>query len=325
MDEYNITEIESVECIGEQELEVYDVGMVDTPHTFFANDILVHNSCYLSVDELANIEGIKEDGKKEYAKRFSREIADKLNTMYPHLSKKLFNVDTNYIQIESDTINETALWKKKKAYALHQVYDMTKNKDVDKIKVVGLSSVRSDFPIKFKEFYDKFLKDILYREGVGKISKSILDLKENMNSYSVVELAKNTSVKFFSETKNINFNAKKRNPFTAALGATAQCKASLMYNDLLVKFKLNKKIEPIYHGQKIKYVYLKNNEFGIDALAFKGDGTDPKEIMDIINTYCDKNKMYTSLLENKIEDFYRILGWKMPSAEIEKANEFFDF
>ena len=325
MDNYNITEIESVECLGELELEVYDVGMIDTPHTFFANDILVHNSLYISVDELANVEGIKEEGKKEYSKKFSAEIADKLNKMYPHLSKKLFNVDTNYIQIESDTINETALWKKKKAYALHQVYDMTKHKDVDKIKVVGLSSVRSDFPIKFKEFYEKFLKDILYRAGVDKINQTVLELKENMNSYPVIELAKNTSVKFFSETKNINFDPKRREPFTVALGATAQCKASLMYNDLLVKFKLNKKIEPIYHGQKIKYVYLKNNEFGIDALAFKGDGTDPKDIMDIIETYCDKNRMYTSLLQNKIEDFYQILEWKMPSSEAVKANEFFDF
>jgi hypothetical protein len=172
---------------------------------------------------------------------------------------------------------------------------------------------------------EKFLKDILYRAGEEKISKDVLELKENINSYDVFELAKNTSVKFISEKKNENFNPKNRVAFTVKSGATAQCKAALMYNDLLVHFKLNKKVEPIYHGQKIKYVYLTDNPFGIDALALKGDGTDPQEILDIIETYCDKKRMYTAVLENKIEDFYQILGWKMPSSETILASEFFDF
>lgn len=300
----------------------YDKSIDDTANVVQYIDT---DSLYISVDELANIEGIKEEDKKEYTKKVCVEVVDKLNGIYPILSKRLFNSETNKIKIASDTINETALWKKKKAYALNQVHDMGKGKDVNKMKVVGLSSVRSDFPIKFKVFYEQFLKDILYRKGLEKIDKTVLDLKENINSYPVIELAKNTSVKFYSEKKQINFNQKKRTPFTVPDGATAQCKAALMYNDLLVKFKLNKKVEPIYHSQKIKYVYLIDNPYGIDALAFKGDSTDPKEIMDIVETYCDKKKMYTSLLENKIEDFYQILGWKMPSLESAKASEFFSF
>jgi hypothetical protein len=325
MNEYNITEIDSIECLGEQELEVYDVGMIDTPHTFFANDILVHNSLYISVDEIGNLEGIKEEDKKEYTKKFCLEIVNKLNEFYPVLCKKFFNSNDNKIKIAADTINETALWKKKKAYALNKVYDMSKEKDVNKIEIKGLSSVRSDFPVKFKEFLEKFLKDILYRAGEAKISKDVLEIKDNINSYNIVDLAKNTSVKFISEKKGVNFNPKNRAKFTVAKGATAQCKAALMYNDLLTHFKLNNKVEPIYHGQKIKYIYLKDNPYGIDALAIKGDGTDPQEITDIIESYCDKKRMYTAVLENKIEDFYKILGWKMPSSETNKAEEFFNF
>jgi DNA polymerase elongation subunit (family B) len=283
------------------------------------------DSVYISVDEIGNLEGIKEEDKKEYTKKFCLDIVDKLNGFYPVLSKKFFNSDNNKIKIAADTINETALWKKKKAYALNQVHDMSKGKDVNKIKVVGLSSVRSDFPIKFKEFLEKFLKDILYRAGETKISKDVLEIKDNINSYSVLELAKNTSVKFQSEATGVNFNPKNRTKFSVIKGATAQCKAALMYNDLLIHFKLNKKVEPIYHGQKIKYVYLKDNPWGMDALAIKGDDTDPREIMDIIESYCDKKRMYTAVLENKIEDFYQILGWKMPSSETTKAEEFFSF
>jgi DNA polymerase elongation subunit (family B) len=283
------------------------------------------DSLYVSVAALGALEGIKEEDMKEYTKKVCSEIVERLNAFYPTITKKMFNSDNNKIKIAADTINSTALWKKKKAYALNQVYDMSKNKDVSKMKVVGLSSVRSDFPLKFKTFYEQFLKDILNRQGLTNINKKVLELCENLKNCTIVELAKNTSVKFFSEKKGINFDPKKRQKFVIEDGATAQCKAALMYNDLLVKFKLNTKVEPIYSGQKIKYVYLADNPYGIDALAFKNDGTDPKEIMDIINEYCDKNRMYTSVLENKIEDFYRILGWQMPSLVEAKASEFFEF
>ena len=51
--EYLFDEIEFCECIGEFEDEyVYDLEMMDDTHTFIADDILVHNSLYLSYDPL---------------------------------------------------------------------------------------------------------------------------------------------------------------------------------------------------------------------------------------------------------------------------------
>jgi DNA polymerase elongation subunit (family B) len=49
---YEIDEVESVEFLNDDFQDVYDIGMVDTPHTFFANDILVHNSVYVSCGRL---------------------------------------------------------------------------------------------------------------------------------------------------------------------------------------------------------------------------------------------------------------------------------
>lgn len=50
------------------------------------------------------------------------------------------------------------------------------------------------------------------------------------------------------------------------------------------------------NGQKIKWVYLMENDYGIDALAMKADGTDPKEILDFIEKYIDRNQLYNHLL-----------------------------
>jgi len=65
---YSIDEIESIECIGEFEDEyVYDIEMDDTTdHTFFANDILIHNSVYITIDpilQLSNIPLLNDKGE----------------------------------------------------------------------------------------------------------------------------------------------------------------------------------------------------------------------------------------------------------------------
>lgn len=49
--EYIFDEIEVCECIGMFEDEyVYDIEMIDETHTFIANNILVHNSLYISYE-----------------------------------------------------------------------------------------------------------------------------------------------------------------------------------------------------------------------------------------------------------------------------------
>ena len=297
-----------------------EIGNTDNIVVYIDTD-----SLYVPVASLADLEGIPELDRKEYTKKCCREVSDKINSIYPILSKRMFNSDNNQIKIAADTINKTALWKKKKAYALYKVYDMDKDKDVDKIEVKGLASVRSDFPPKFKVFLEKFLKDVLYKVDKREIDSALINLIQNMESYEILDVAKNTSVRFYSEQKKTNYNASDRTAFRAKKGATAQCVAGLMYNDLLKIFNLNKKVEPIFDGQKIKYIYLKKNPYGIKAMAFKNDGTDPLEIMHIIDEYCDKKKMYTKLLKNKITDFYEILSWKMPVVGEENIRKFFDF
>jgi hypothetical protein len=108
-------------------------------------------------------------------------------------------------------------------------------------------------------------------------------------------------------------------------GTPAQVKAALMYNDLLEKWELTKHVQPIFNGQKIKWVYIRDNEYGIDALAMKADGNDPKEMIEFIAKYIDRKAMYDQELKSKLGDFYSILKWDYPTLESRKAEEFFSF
>ena len=76
-------------------------------------------------------------------------------------------------------------------------------------------------------------------------------------------------------------------------------------------------------GGKIKWAYLKPNPFGLDGLAFKDDGHDPKVIMDFIYMYIDRTKIWNAELERKLKDFYTALKWELYNEDSDTINKFF--
>ena len=56
-------------------------------------------------------------------------------------------------------------------------------------------------------------------------------------------------------------------------------------------------------GDKIKWVYLKENPLGLDGLGFFGYKTQ-KDINKFIQTYVDHNKIFERELRKKLQDFF---------------------
>ena len=104
-------------------------------------------------------------------------------------------------------------------------------------------------------------------------------------------------------------------------GTPVHVKAAIKYNDLLKHFGLEN-TEPIRNKEKIKWTYLKNNTYGIDALAFKGYD-DPKEIVDFIETHIDHDRLFEGQLKKKIKMFYEALSWDMPVDKKNTLERFF--
>jgi len=246
-----------------------------------------------------------------------------VNKMFDVMALRLFNIKTHRFDAKQEVIAKTSFWLAKKRYAQ---FIINKGGVVcDELEVKGIDVVRTSFPAKFRTFMKGFLIDLLKKVDQETINKNILQFKEDMKTYSVIDIAKNTSVKFQSQDKRKDYNPKKRLPFQIISGTPAQVKAALHYNDLLEKFGLTKIIPPIFHGQKIKWVYLKQNEYGIECLAMKADGTDPDQIMNFIEKYIDRDTMYEQELKSKLIDFYEVLHWSYPNEDEAKASEFFGF
>ena len=253
------------------------------------------------------------------------EAQSHVNKTFDVMADKMFNIQKHRFDAKQEVIAKTGFWLAKKRYAQ---FIINKGGIVcDEMEVKGIDVVRTSFPIQFRKFMQQFLDDILRKTEKEIIDQNILRfLETNLVNSSVIEIAKNTSVKFKSggETKT-DYNPKSRNKFKYIKGTTAQAKAALFYNDLLQHWGLDKIVPPIFHGQKIKWVYLKPNEYGSDCIALKADGTDPDKILEFVNQYVDRNAMYEQELKGKLLDFYNILSWDYPNQTDKTLGEFFSF
>ena len=246
-----------------------------------------------------------------------------VNKMFDIMADRMFNVQNHRFDAKQEVIAKTSFWLAKKRYCQ---FIINKGGVVcDELEVKGIDVVRTSFPAKFRSFMHGFLIDLLKKVDKETIDKNILEFKDSIKTLNVIDIAKNTSVKFSSLDKTKIYDSNKRQAFKFVSGTPAQAKAALAYNDLLVKWNLIKSIPKILHGQKIKWVYMKQNEYGIEGLAMKADGTDPDEIMEFILKYVDREAMYEQELKSKLEDFYKVLGWDYPNENDAKSSEFFGF
>ena len=74
----------------------------------------------------------------------------------------------------------------------------------------------------------------------------------------------------------------------------------------------------------------KDNEYGIECIALKGDGTDPKKIKDFVEKYVDRNEMFEKELKSKMANdsksgMYDVLKWEFPNESMKTSEQFFNF
>ena len=247
----------------------------------------------------------------------AQEVEAHINGVYDSMSKKMFNVINHRFDIKQETIAKGGFWVSKKRYAQWIIND--NSVDCDKLDVKGLDVKRSSFPTYFKEVMSTVLWDILKDEDKMKLDQKILDYKDDMPNRNYIDIAKNSAVKGMSK-----YSTKTQVLGEFMKGTPAHVKAALTYNQLLKYYNTAFKYEPMKDGDKIKYVYLKNNPLGLDTVGLTGYN-DPKEILDLVEEYIDYDKLWERELKNKLDDFYSAMHWESPNPNLEKIGKFFSF
>ncbi len=295
--------------------EAYQIKTTPTQKYEDCTGVVVYedtDSCYVNAEPLLrklypDFDNMDEASKADKLEAMSLEYEKKINKYYNDLALDAFNVpvDKHRLEMKTECTIRSAFFSGKRRYAQY----ITKKEGVpcNEIDVKGLDFMKSNFPPLFKEFFENILNKILFGGTREEIDKQILDFKNSLNTLPFEKISKPTGVKriqkytargpsadeIFSEFEN---------------KAPVAVKAAVRYNDLL-KFKgLDKKHTQIVEGDKIKWVYLRDNPYKIDTIGFL-DFDLPKSIRKFIEEYVDIPKSFDTILKNKLESFYEDLGW----------------
>ena len=245
------------------------------------------------------------------------EVQDYLNKSYDYFGKKFCNVDEHVFDIKQEVIAKSGLFITKKRYGLRIINDA--GRKVNKTHVKGLDTIRSNFAVAMKDLLQNVLDDILADVPKEKIDERISVFKRNMTSLHYDVLANPIGVKGIGkyQVKDIEsvFSSYKK-------GTPVHVKSSINYNSLIDYWYEGKRYEKIGNGNKIKWVYLKENEFGFDSIAYKGY-EDPPQILELIKNYIDHNKMYEQAMSKKIGMFYKALKWGGVEDTTQSMSRFF--
>lgn len=254
----------------------------------------------------------------EKVNQIASDVQSYLNSFYDVMAKRMFNIKEHRFEIKKEYVAKAGFWVAKKRYAQWIISD--NGVPVERLDVKGLDTVRSSFPKAFRSFMSEILIDILNGKSEDYVSDKITKFKTTLPEMSILEISKSTGVKnldkYKIKGKTEMFKFKKSTP--------AHVKAAIAYNQLLDYYKCPYKYPKLKNGDKIKWAYLKTNKFGLSGLAFTGD-EDPPEIMKLIETYIDYDKIFERELLSKFTDFFSSLGWGGVITNKEMSKKFFDF
>jgi DNA polymerase elongation subunit (family B) len=244
------------------------------------------------------------------------EVQDYLNQSYNYFAKKFLNINEHVFDIKQEVIAKTGLFITKKRYGLKIINDA--GRKVNKIHVKGLDTVRSNFAVAMKKLLSSVLEDILADVPKEQIDERISKFKRNMHMLHYDVMANPIGVKGIQK-----YTVKSSETFqTFKKGAPVHVKSAINYNSLLQHWYEGRKYEKISNGTKIKWVYLKDNEFGFDTIAYKGY-EDPPQILELIKNKIDHNKMFEQAMSKKIGMFYQALSWEAVVDKQQSIERFF--
>jgi len=302
---------------------------VDTDSNYFhAEPLLRHR--FPNFDEMSDIE------KDTELEKIALEYQDIITDHYDNVAKDVFNINQfewfdkpHWLEMKTECVIRAAYFRATRRYAQW----ITKQEGVEKetLDIKGLEFQKANFPPLLGEFFHKALVDVLKGEKQEEIDARVKSFKKQIleGTIPLTKLGNPTSVKqigkhqgkparageIFSTFKEV------KNKAGHKLGAPAPVKAAIRYNDLLRFWKLDTKHELITNGTKIKWIYLKNNPYQIEEIAFL-DYDMPEKIRIFIEQYADRKKVFESILLNKLEGFYSDMEWTLNLNPY--INQFFD-
>jgi len=282
---------------------------VDTDSNYFNAEPILK---YLYPD----FESFSDEEKDEKLEGVALAYQDIITEHYDNLATDCFNVKQfewfdkpHWLEMKTECVIRSAYFRATRRYAQW----ITKQEGIAKetLDIKGLEFMKANFPPILGDFFNDILQQVLKGEQHKSIIEQIKTFKTQIldGTIPLAKLGNPTAVKKLD--KYSGKSARAGEMFTEILkGAPAPVRAAIRYNDLLRLWQLDRKYNLITMADKVKWIYLKDNPYKIEALAFF-DYEMPEKIVDFLDTYADRQKVFDSILLNKLEGFFSDLGWSL--------------
>jgi len=256
-----------------------------------------------------NFDDMLEEERDEALEKIAKRYEDLITKSYDTLAREAFNIPEHRFDMKTECMIRAGYFRATRRYAQW----ITKKEGVptDDLDIKGLEFMKANFPPIFSGFF----KDVLQRVIKGTPQKEIDKL---LSEFRAKVLADDMDITILGNPTRVNtldkYVASPPKPgemfSIIGQGAPASVKAAIKYNDLLAFWKLDKDHSRIVQGDKVKWIYFKDNPYRIEALAFL-DFDMPEKIRILLGQYADKNKSFETILESKLQGFYNDLGWDL--------------
>ncbi len=182
-----------------------------------------------------------------------------IDKSYGELAEYL-NCYQQRMEMKRESLADKAIWVAKKNYVLNVYNSEGVAYAKPKLKMMGISAVRSSTPAACRTKIKEAINIIITKDE-STLHKFIEDFRQEFKKLPVEDISFPRSVNGLSKYSD-NANIFKD-------GTPIHVKGALVYNHFLRELKLTKRYQLIKEGEKIKFVYLKQpNIFNNNTLAF---------------------------------------------------------
>ena len=321
-----LDDIDICEEVGEFEDEwVYDIEVEDETHTFIGNDILVHNSLYLTYTPIMNSCGYEGDGLefilsldrlfvKDYFKGWLDQYAEKYKVKNIH-------------DFELETVNKNSLHIAKKMYLNNPLWeDGIFHDDMSAFLPKGIDIVRSSTPA--------FVRGKNQKGGIWEfVSYLFKEDVENLNSVDIMRIMKNLKSQFMlADIEDISFTTslskydekviEDQSSLEVKIGSHFSIPASALHNHLLHKYPEYKSRYDMLKGGRVKWIFIKNYPLN-DRIAYLRSFF-PHELIEKEKIEIDYDTMFEKSMISIVNRFVEPLGLPEINKRLGVLNSLFE-
>ena len=325
---YELIDDFEIECLGEIEQDVYDIEVEDN-HNFFGNNILVHNSNYVCLNEIVKNMGLEEEFSKDNKKFFDWVTVLEKKFFNPFFDKILNIYAKKYgvpqmIEFKREKIITQKFILAKKKYADEVIADEDNlYLEEPKISITGIEVVRTDTPKFSRDRIMGVIKKIFEVRGKDKsaVMVRLREIHEEFLKAHPTDIANPTGIKDYQKYAEPVETYIARNGVNYPSHLPIHVRAAMNYNFTIVKNKIP--LMPVNNGTKMKYIYVApaKNSLHQNIIGFVNEW--PPEFNDLF--FVDIEEQWQKVFQGAIQRFFNVLKWGEIEIEENTISEFIQF